>query len=56
MKILEVESGSIQFNNKTISNFATYAMTSFGIGYMPEDRRLIPNLVSKRKHIVTFMV
>ena len=47
MKILEIESGSIQFNNKTISDFDTCAMTSFGIGYMPEDRRLIPNLTVK---------
>ena len=47
MKILEIESGSIQFNNKTISDFDTSAMTSFGIGYMPEDRRLIPNLTVK---------
>ena len=47
MKILEIESGSIQFNNKKISDFDTYAMTSFGIGYMPEDRRLIPNLTVK---------
>ena len=47
MKILEIESGSIQFNDKTISDFDTYAMTSFGIGYMPEDRRLIPNLTVK---------
>ena len=47
MKILEIESGSIQFNNKTISDFDTFAMTSFGIGYMPEDRRLIPNLTVK---------
>ena len=44
MKILEIEKGDIEFNKTKISDFDTYAMTSFGIGYMPEDRRLIPNL------------
>ena len=47
MKILKLESGSVEFNNIVISDYATYAMSSFGIGYMPEDRRLIPNLTVK---------
>ncbi len=47
MKILEIEKGDIEFNKTKISDFDTYAMTSFGIGYMPEDRRLIPNLTVK---------
>ena len=44
MKILDIDYGNVEFNKIKISNFNTYAMTSFGIGYMPEDRRLIPNL------------
>ena len=44
MKILDIEYGYVEFNKIKISNFNTHAMTSFGIGYMPEDRRLIPNL------------
>ena len=44
MKILEIEKGDVEFNKTRISDYETYAMTSFGIGYMPEDRRLIPNL------------
>ena len=44
MKILDIDYGNVEFNKIKISNFHTYAMTSFGIGYMPEDRRLIPNL------------
>ena len=55
MKILKLESGSIQLNNITISNFDTHAMTSFGIGYMPEDRRLIPNLTVKENILLAFM-
>ena len=47
MKILDIDYGNVEFNKIKISNFNTYAMTSFGIGYMPEDRRLIPNLTVK---------
>ena len=47
MKILEIEKGDVEFNKTRISDYETYAMTSFGIGYMPEDRRLIPNLTVK---------
>ena len=47
MKILKLESGSVKFNNIVISDYATHAMSSFGIGYMPEDRRLIPKLTVK---------
>ena len=52
MKILKLESGSVELNNIIISNYATHAMTSFGIGYMPEDRRLIPNLTVKENIIL----
>ena len=47
MKILDIDYGNVEFNKIKISNFNTHAMTSFGIGYMPEDRRLIPNLSVK---------
>ena len=53
MKILEI-SLDIQFNNKTISDLDTCAMTSFGIGYMPEDRRLIPNLTVKENIMLPY--
>ena len=54
MKILDLECGDVEFNKIKISNFNTFEMTSFGIGYMPEDRRLIPNLtVEIERHDVS---
>ena len=47
MRILQLDSGSIEFNNNKLTNFQTSSLSSFGIGYMPEDRRLIPNLSVK---------
>ncbi len=47
MGILQLDSGNIKFNKNNLSNYNTSALSSFGIGYMPEDRRLIPNLSVK---------
>ena len=47
MRILQLDSGDIQFNNNNLNNYNTSTLSSFGIGYMPEDRRLIPNLSVK---------
>ena len=55
MKILDIDYGNVEFNKIKISNFNTYAMTSFGIGYMPEDRRLIPNLNVKENILTAYM-
>ncbi len=47
MNILPSQSGHIKFQNKILNNFRTYNMTKLGIGYMPEDRRLVPDLSVK---------
>ena len=47
MNILPSQSGYIQFQKKTLNNFKTYNMSKLGIGYMPEDRRLVPDLSVK---------
>ena len=47
MNIIPSQSGYIQFQNKTLNNFKTYNMSKLGIGYMPEDRRLVPDLSVK---------
>ena len=44
MGILKVSSGSIVFNDADLLATPTWRRTSMGIGYMPEDRRLIPDL------------
>ena len=37
-------SGSVRFENDELLRIATHARARMGIGYMPEDRRLIPEL------------
>ena len=47
MNILPSQSGHIKFQNKNLNNLKTYNMSKLGIGYMPEDRRLVPDLSVK---------
>ena len=44
MSILPAQKGNISFNNNLLTDTKPYNMTKMGIGYMPEDRRLIPDL------------
>jgi len=44
MGILKVASGTISFDGADLIASPTWQRTRMGIGYMPEDRRLIPNL------------
>ncbi len=44
MGILKVSNGSIRFNDTDLLATPTWRLTRLGIGYMPEDRRLIPDL------------
>ena len=47
MNILPAKSGDIKFNDKVLNNLKTHDMSKLGIGYMPEDRRLVPDLSVK---------
>jgi branched-chain amino acid transport system ATP-binding protein len=44
MGILAWRAGRIEFDGRTLAGVATHARARLGIGYMPEDRRLIPEL------------
>jgi len=44
MGILKVSSGAIGFDGADLLAAPTWLRTRMGIGYMPEDRRLIPDL------------
>jgi branched-chain amino acid transport system ATP-binding protein len=44
MGILKVRNGSIHFDGATLDAMPTHLRARAGIGYMPEDRRLVPNL------------
>ncbi|HMN50695.1 MAG TPA: ATP-binding cassette domain-containing protein [Xanthobacteraceae bacterium] len=44
MGILPVQRGSIAYRGKAIDGFSPNRRAALGIGYMPEDRRLVPQL------------
>ena len=44
MGILPSRNGSIHFDGATLDAVPTHMRARAGIGYMPEDRRLVPNL------------
>jgi len=44
MGILPARNGSIHFDSRTLDTIATHQRARAGIGYMPEDRRLVPQL------------
>ncbi|MBE0615396.1 MAG: ATP-binding cassette domain-containing protein [Burkholderiales bacterium] len=52
MGLLKVASGSIEFNDTDLVASKTHARTRLGIGYMPEDRRLIPDLTVEENVLV----
>ncbi len=44
MGLLKAGNGSVRFEDKDLLAVPTHARARLGIGYMPEDRRLIPDL------------
>jgi branched-chain amino acid transport system ATP-binding protein len=44
MGVLKARNGSIHFDGATLDTMPTHVRARAGIGYMPEDRRLVPNL------------
>ncbi len=44
MGLLPAAAGKIEFHGKDLTRYASYDRASMGISYMPEDRRLIPEL------------
>jgi len=52
MGILPAKAGSISYLGKTIDRTPTHMRARGGIGYMPEDRRLIPTLTVEENVLV----
>ena len=52
MGLLKASSGTIEFDGHDLRAMPTYARTRLGIGYMPEDRRLIPDLTVEENLMV----
>lgn len=52
MGLLKVSSGSIQFDEHNLVTTPVHNRNGLGIGYMPEDRRLIPDLTVEENILV----
>ena len=52
MGLLKVAGGGIRFDGADLVAAPTHARTRLGIGYMPEDRRLIPDLTVEENVLV----
>jgi branched-chain amino acid transport system ATP-binding protein len=52
MGILEPAGGSVRFDEADLRATPTHGRSRLGIGYMPEDRRLIPELTVKENVMV----
>lgn len=44
MGLVDVKMGAIRFNGKTITNRSPFDLAKLGISFVPEDRRIFPNL------------
>jgi len=44
MGLVSVKMGTIRFNGKTITSKAPFDLAKLGIAFVPEDRRIFPNL------------
>jgi branched-chain amino acid transport system ATP-binding protein len=52
MGILKPSSGSLAFDGRDMAAIGTHERAQLGIGYMPEDRRLIPDLTVEENILV----
>lgn len=53
MGVLPVEKGSIQFNHMDLHTAKAHERAVLGIGYLPEDRRLVPHFTVEENILVS---
>ena len=53
---LQVRSGSIHFNGQDLTQIPPEARAGLGIGYMPEDRGLVPELTVEENILIPLWV
>lgn len=52
MGLLETRAGRIEFDGSDLARTPTHMRARNGIGYMPEDRRLVPNLTVEENVLI----
>src|SRR5262245_52237247 len=50
--LLPTASGKLDFESQPLTDLPTHRRAGFGIGYMPEDRRLVPGLSAEENMLV----
>ena len=54
MGFLTAEKGSIYFQGKSLTQLTAHSRAHVGIGYMPEDRKLVPTLTVEENILLSF--
>ena len=54
MGFLPTERGNIDFQGQSLSRLKAHARAHIGIGYMPEDRKLVPTLTVEENVLLSF--
>jgi branched-chain amino acid transport system ATP-binding protein len=52
MGLVQLQSGEIELDGRKLTHLAAHLRAKQGIGYMPEDRRLIPTLTAEQNVLV----
>ena len=54
MGFLPVEKGDIRFEDQSLTRLTAHSRARVGIGYMPEDRKLVPTLTVEENILLSF--
>lgn len=54
MGFLPAEKGKIQFQGQSLTKLTAHSRAHVGIGYMPEDRKLVPTLTVEENILLSF--
>ena len=54
MGFLRVDKGKIRFQDQSLTKLTAHSRARMGIGYMPEDRKLIPTLTVEENILLSF--
>ncbi len=54
MGFLPIDEGDVRFQNQSLTKLASHSRARMGIGYMPEDRKLVPSLTGEENILLPY--
>ena len=54
MGFLPADKGEVRFEDHTLTRLTAHSRAGLGIGYMPEDRKLVPTLTAEENILLSF--